>query len=73
MVKADPLEANLALHRAALGRVRLRAVSPEELARILAGHHLYLETNRRQGKRGNLSATDLTGMIFQTRSCGESS
>ena len=64
MAKADPSDATQASHREAARPTRLRRVSREELAQILTVHRRYLETNRRQGKRGNLAATDLAGHDF---------
>jgi len=64
MAKADPSEGSLGSHRAASRPARLHAVSLEELEQILTAHRLYLETNRKQGTRANLSATDLTGRDF---------
>ena len=61
MVKADHSDASHASHRETWQPARPRKVSPEELAQILSAHRLYLETNRREGRRGNLSATDLAG------------
>ena len=64
MAKADPSDATQASYRKAAQPTRLRRVSREELAQILTVHRLYLETNRGQGKRGNLAATDLAGHDF---------
>ena len=59
MTKADPSDATQASRREAAQPTRLRRVSREELAQILTVHRQYLETNRRQGKRGNLAALAL--------------
>ena len=67
MVKTRPSNADHASHRDTSRPTLLRTVSPEELAQILSAHFLYLKTVRKRGKRGNLSATDLAGMIFQAR------
>ena len=64
MAKRGPPDATQAPRREAAPPTRLRRVSREELAQILTVHRLYLETNRRQGKRGNLAATDLAGHDF---------
>ena len=64
MAKVDPSDATQASYREAAQPARLRRVSREELVQILTVHRRYLETNRRQGKRGNLAATDLAGHDF---------
>jgi hypothetical protein len=64
LVKPRPLGGNPAPDREAAPPVGLRAVSPDEFAHTLAAHRLYLETNRKQGMRGDLSATNLTGHNF---------
>src|SRR5262249_24440800 len=61
MAKVLPSEVNHAAHHEAARPARLRAVSRDELAHILTAHRLYLETERKQGKRGDLGAADLTG------------
>jgi len=61
MTKADPSDAIHTSRREDTRPTRLRNVSREELAQILNAHSLYLETNRGQGRRGNLAATDLAG------------
>src|SRR5258706_3031603 len=61
MAKAAPTAETIAPHAEAVRPARLQAVLPAELARILAAHRLYLETNRKHGTRGNLSAADLRG------------
>jgi len=35
----------------------IRSISPEELARTLQAHELYVESNQRSGKRANLDST----------------
>ena len=42
----------------------IRSVAPDELVRILKEHELYVETDRRSGKRANLNSTDLSGRSF---------
>ena len=64
MVKTRPSDADHASGRDTSRPTLLRAVSLEELAQILSAHFLYLETARKRGKRGNLSATDLAGHDF---------
>jgi hypothetical protein len=64
VVKTSPSDADHASRRETSRSTLLRTVSPEELAQILSAHFLYLETGRKRGKRGNLSATDLAGHDF---------
>ncbi len=45
-------------------RPLLRALAPEEIEQLLAAHRLYLETERRAGRRANLGSADLSGMDF---------
>jgi hypothetical protein len=45
-------------------RTPVRALSPDEIEHILAGHRLYLETEYHQGHRANFSSADLTGRDF---------
>lgn len=40
------------------------AISPAETNRILSAHRLYLETDRKQGARADLSGIDLSGRSF---------
>ena len=61
MVKARLSEPSLASHGKAARSTRLHAVSPEELARILAAHRLYIQSGRKRGTRANLSAAELAG------------
>src|SRR4029450_12385944 len=61
MVKARLSEPGLASPGEAARSTRLHAVSPAELARILAAPRLYIETSRKRGTRANLSAADLAG------------
>ena len=42
----------------------IRSVTPEELARILAAHDLYVTSNRQSGKRAQLELTALSGQSF---------
>ncbi len=42
----------------------MRSIAPDELARTLQAHELYVESNPRSGKRANLDATDLVGKSF---------
>src|SRR5512134_2774351 len=42
----------------------MRTMSPAEVGGILSAHRLYLETNRKQGARADLSSVDLAGMSF---------
>ena len=42
----------------------LRVLSPEEIERILVGHRLYMETERRQGRRADFGSADLSGLNF---------
>ena len=42
----------------------IRSVAPEELARILKAHEIYLDSDRRSGRRANLDSTDLSGQSF---------
>ena len=39
-------------------------IDPDELARALQAHELYVETGQRSGQRANLDATDLAGKSF---------
>src|SRR5215831_16008174 len=45
-------------------RPPLRALSEDEIERMLAEHQLYLETEWRQGHRANFASADLTGRAF---------
>src|SRR5260370_23230668 len=45
-------------------RAPRRVLSPDEIGRILAAHRLYVETERRQGRRADLASADLSGMDF---------
>src|SRR5947208_2121117 len=45
-------------------RPAIRALSPGEVEQKLAAHRLYLQTERRQGRRANFSSTDLSGLDF---------
>jgi hypothetical protein len=45
-------------------RTPLRALSPDEIERMLAEHRLYLETEYHQGHRANFSSADLAGRDF---------
>jgi len=45
-------------------RPPVRALSPDEIARSLTQHRLYLETEWRQGHRANFASADLTGLDF---------
>ena len=45
-------------------RSAIRALSPGELEQRLAAHRLYLQTERRQGRRANFASTDLSGLDF---------
>ena len=45
-------------------RTPLRALSPDEIERMLAEHRLYLETEYHQGHRANFSSVDLAGQDF---------
>ena len=45
-------------------RTPVRALSPDEIERMLAEHRLYLETEYHQGHRANFSSADLTGRDF---------
>src|SRR5260370_32949410 len=42
----------------------IRSLSPGEVEQRLAAHRLYLQTERRQGRRANLASTDLFGLDF---------
>lgn len=42
----------------------VRPIDPDELARALQAHELYVETGQRSGQRANLDATDLAGKSF---------
>jgi hypothetical protein len=39
----------------------MRTMPPAEVDSILSAHRLYLETDRKQGARANLSSVDLPG------------
>src|SRR5216683_7800472 len=41
-----------------------RALSPGEVEQRLAAHRLYLQTERRQGRRANFASTYLSGLNF---------
>src|SRR5207302_6924107 len=45
-------------------RTPVRALSPDEIERMLAEHRLYLETEYHEGHRANFSSADLTGRDF---------
>ena len=45
-------------------RKPVRALSHDEIERMLAEHRLYLETEYHQGHRANFASTDLTGRDF---------
>src|SRR6202023_1130288 len=45
-------------------RLALRALAPEEIEQILAAHRLYLDTERREGRRQNFASANLSGMDF---------
>src|SRR6202008_2266965 len=45
-------------------RTPVRALSPDEIERMLAEHRLYLETEYHQGHRANFSSADLAGRDF---------
>src|SRR5215472_4898910 len=45
-------------------RPDIRTLSPGEVEQRLAAHRLYLQTDRRQGRRANFSSTDLSGLDF---------
>ncbi len=42
----------------------IRSIAPEELARTLQAHALYVDSKQRTGKRANLDSTDLAGKSF---------
>jgi hypothetical protein len=42
----------------------MRSIAPDELARTLQAHELYVESEQRSGKRANLHSTDLVGKSF---------
>ncbi len=42
----------------------MRSIAPEELARTLQAHQLYVVSEQRSGKRANLDSTDLVGKTF---------
>ena len=42
----------------------IRVLPRDEIDRILADHLLYLETERRQGRRADFTVVDLSGMAF---------
>jgi len=42
----------------------VRALLPDEIERMLAAHRLYVETERRQGRRADFGSTDLSGVSF---------
>src|SRR5438309_11167788 len=45
----------------------VRALPCDEIERLLAAHRLYVETERRQGRRADLASADLSGMDFSER------
>src|SRR6266851_371412 len=45
-------------------RTPVRALSPDEIERMLAEHRLYLETGYHRGHRANFSSTDLVERDF---------
>src|SRR6266496_1006262 len=45
-------------------RPAIRTLSPGEVEQRLAAHRLYLQTERRQGRRANFASTDLSGLDF---------
>src|SRR3981081_103143 len=45
-------------------RPAIRTLSPGEVEQRLAAHRLYLQTERRQGRRANFASTDLSGLNF---------
>src|ERR1700758_3709211 len=45
-------------------RTPVRALSTDEIERMLSEHRLYLETEDHQGHRANFSSADLTGRDF---------
>ena len=45
-------------------RTPLRVLSPDEIARLLAEHRLYLDTEYHEGHRANFASADLTGRDF---------
>src|SRR5258708_33153272 len=45
-------------------RAAPRVLSLDEIGRILAAHLLYVETERRQGRRADFASADLSGMDF---------
>src|SRR5258708_17724248 len=42
----------------------LRVLSRDQIGRILAAHRLYVETERRQGRRADFGSTDLSELNF---------
>ena len=42
----------------------IRSIAPEELARTLQAHELYVQSKQRSGKRASLDSTDLVGKSF---------
>src|ERR1700739_1340053 len=42
----------------------IRVLPRDEIDRILADHRLYLETERRQGRRADFTVVDLSGRVF---------
>ena len=42
----------------------LRVLSRDQIEQILAAHRLYVETERRQGRRADLGSADLSGLNF---------
>jgi hypothetical protein len=45
-------------------RTPVRALSADEIERMLAEHRLYLETEYHQGHRANFASADLAGRDF---------
>jgi hypothetical protein len=45
-------------------RTPVRALSPDEIEHMLAGHRLYLETEYHQGHRANFASANLAGRDF---------
>src|SRR5260370_16211405 len=48
-------------------RAPQRVLSPDEIGQILAAHLLYVETERRQGRRADFASADLSGIDFSAR------
>src|ERR1700680_2632908 len=42
----------------------LRAMSADEIGQMLAAHRLYVETERRRGRRADFGSVDLSGLDF---------